>query len=105
MAVIDAVFSPAKGSGVKIAALAATTASSEQACGHNRLVSIFSTGGPITVVVGATGTTAAPTATSFDFALPAGAVLMFQMPREADAFRVFNTSAAAVDVFWSTFSQ
>lgn len=92
--------------GQHIAALAATTASGEQTACHNQLISIFATG-VLTIRLGPAGNVGTPTATSggFDFAIPANSLVVFDMGRAYDSFKVFNTTAAAIDVFWAPMSR
>lgn len=106
MSVYSSILTPAHNSGQHIASLGATTASAEQTTGHNRKIAIFATG-IITIRLGAAGNVNNPTASSggFDFAIPANSLVVFDMGREADSFKVFNTTASTADIFWGEMSS
>jgi hypothetical protein len=106
MATFSSILSPTPLQGNHVAALAATTASAEQAASHNQLISIFATG-VITIRLGTAGAVGAPTASTggFDFSIPANSLVVFDMGRAYDSFKVFNTTAAAIDIFWAAMSR
>lgn len=95
MAVQDAIFAPGKERGNKIAALAATTSSTEQSLGSDV---IFAINSPVDIHIrfGVTGMGAATVA---DFRIPAEATLTFQTGQAFTHIRVFNSDASATDVY------
>lgn len=101
MATFDAVFVPAKQRGTKIAALGATTSSTEQAICRNCIVAITATGA-YHIRWGQTGMSAAD---ATDFLVPEGVVFQWDASREWTFFRVFNPAGAAIDVHYSFFSR
>jgi hypothetical protein len=102
MATFDSVFIPAQTRSTKIAALGATTASSEQAFGQNEIVAIVADQN-ITIRFGAAGAVGTPDAT--DFLLNAGTYMQLDMGRQWTSFKVFNTAGSACNVYIQKFSK
>lgn len=106
MALFSSILSPCALTGNHVAGLAATTASAEQATSHNQLIAIFATQ-IITIRLGPAGNVGTPTATTggFDFSIPANSLVVFDMGREYDSFKVFNTAASSAEIFWAPMSR
>lgn len=102
MATLDSFLIPAQTRSTKIAALGATTASSEQAFGQNEIVAIVADQA-ITIREGAAGAVGTPDAT--DFQIPAGVVYMVDMGRQWTSFKVFNTAATTANIYIKKFSK
>lgn len=96
MATISAVFHPAEDPPIKIAALAASTASVEQNVGNQRLLAI-NADQDITILFGVFGTTGTPTAANFR--VPANQTVTFDSGTKS-GLKVFNlSSTTAVNVY------
>lgn len=96
MATYSAVLPPAAAKPTKIAALAATTSSSELPFPKNRIIAIQATG-DVQVVFGVSGSVATADATGWY--IPQGRVDTFDMSDQWTAIKIYNPGASAVDVY------
>lgn len=94
MAVQDAILIPGQDPAIQINNLAATTSSTEQNLGKNKLFSIVATG-DFTIRFGRIGMGAA---VATDFLIPANAIVVFDTGNPFTHIRVFNLGASTIDV-------
>lgn len=99
MATISAVFHPSDDHAIRIAALATTTASAEQAISAQRLFAI-NADQDITITFGQAGNVPTPDQTCFR--IPANATLTFDIGTKT-AFRVFNLSSTQTTTVYVLF--
>ena len=98
MATFDAILIPAETTGTKIAGLAATTSSAEQALGFNEIFAI-NADQDITIRFGPPSFSASAAAT--DFRIPQNSTMVFDVGRQYTSFKVFNLSGStAANVYY-----
>src|SRR5581483_3464364 len=90
MAIFSAILTPSDTTAIKVAALATTTISSEQALGTN-VVFAINADQDITIKFGIAGMAAAATT---DFRIPQNQTFTFFTGRNFDRIRVFNQSGS-----------
>ena len=101
MATFDAILSPAGGKVTKIAALAATTSSTEQAIGANQIFTVVATD-DCHLKFGVAGMAAAANTDAY---IAQKSKEMYDMGREFTHIRIYNPTVAAIDVYIQFFSK
>lgn len=97
MATPYCVFVPGQSKPIKIAALGATTASSPQQLGTNRLIQITATGNAQVSFYSSQGTAVPADATCWLIA--SGTVQQFDLGAQLDTVEFYNPGASAIDIY------